>query len=84
MLTDHPPHLSLTLFQYLTILIPTIALSPKYFQNEIELGVITQAAIAFGRVMDAASLVIDNLSSISSLAAESIRLHDLMMAMGKD
>ena len=41
----------------------------------------TQAAIAFSRIMDAASIVVDNLGSISALTAEIVRLHDLLKAM---
>ena len=62
---------------------PTLVVSPRYFRGEIELGVVTQAAIAFSRIMDAASIVVDNLGSVSSLNAEIVRLHDLLQAMGK-
>ena len=61
---------------------PTLVVSPRYFRGEIELGVVTQAAIAFSRIMDAASIVVDNLGSVSSLNAEIVRLHDLLQAMG--
>jgi len=63
--------------------LPTLVVSPRYFRGEIELGVVTQAAIAFSRIMDAASIVVDNLGSVSSLNAEIVRLHDLLQAMGK-
>ncbi|WZN59846.1 ATP-binding cassette transporter [Chloropicon roscoffensis] len=72
-----------SIYSYLTILLPTLVVSPRYFRGEIELGVVTQAAIAFSRIMDAASIVVDNLGSVSSLNAEIVRLHDLLQAMGK-
>ena len=76
-------HLLFSIYSYLTILLPTLVVSPRYFRGEIELGVVTQAAIAFSRIMDAASIVVDNLGSVSSLNAEIVRLHDLLQAMGK-
>jgi ABC-type uncharacterized transport system fused permease/ATPase subunit len=73
-----------SVYAYLTILMPTLVVSPRYFRGEIELGVVTQAAIAFSKIMDAASIVVDNLGSVSSLIAEIVRLYDLLQAMDKE
>ena len=66
---------------YMTLLLPTLVVSPRYFRGEIELGVVTQAAIAFGKIMDAASIIVDHLGSFSSMMSEVVRLNDLLESM---
>lgn len=65
----------------LTILIPNLLMAPRYFRNEAKLGDITQVAFIFDRIEGALSFVINNLASLSSLAAETERLEELLAAL---
>lgn len=65
----------------LTILIPNLLMAPRYFRNEAKLGDITQVAFTFHRIEGALSFIIDNLSELSSLAAQTERLEELLSAL---
>lgn len=61
-------------YNYFLIILPTIIVSPLYFNGEIEFGVVTQAGIAFGHVINALSVIVTNFGSLSSFAAVVKRL----------
>lgn len=69
------------IYAYATILMPSLLMAPKFFADEVRFGTITQVSIAFNRIESALSYVISNLVSLSSLAAETERLDDLLSAL---
>lgn len=70
-----------SVYSYATILVPSLLTAPRYFRGEIEFGVISQASFAYSRIDAALSVIINNLATISGLAAETERLDALMGAM---
>lgn len=61
-------------YNYLTIIVPTVIVAPRYVAGEIEFGVVTQAQGAFGQVLGALSLIVTHFGGISSFAAVISRL----------
>ena len=61
-------------YNYLTILLPTVIVAPLYLDGKIEFGVVTQAALAFGQVLNALSIIVLNFGSLSAYAAVVRRL----------
>jgi putative ATP-binding cassette transporter len=61
-------------YNYFLIILPTIIVAPLYFQEQIEFGVVTQAGVAFGHVINALSVIVTNFGSLSSFAAVVKRL----------
>lgn len=61
-------------YNYVLIILPTVVVAPLYLRGEIEFGVITQAAVAFGHVINALSVIVTNFGSLSSYAAVIRRL----------
>lgn len=76
----------LSLFQnaysYATILIPSLTMAPLYFAGQARFGDITQVSFAFNRIEASLSYIVNNLSALSSLAAETERLDALLNALG--
>ncbi|KAK9809945.1 hypothetical protein WJX72_002230 [[Myrmecia] bisecta] len=68
-------------YSYATILVPSLLTAPRYFSGEVEFGVITQVGFAFHRIESALSMVVNNLSKFSGLAAETERLDSLFAAL---
>ncbi|CAG9462781.1 unnamed protein product [Pedinophyceae sp. YPF-701] len=68
-------------YTYATILLPSLLTAPRYFDGEIEYGVISQTSYAFARINDAVSILIANFSEFAGLAAETQRLDALMRAL---
>lgn len=64
-------------YNYLIQLIPLVIVAPLYIRGEVEFGVITQSAIAFGQLLGAFSLIITQFQSISSYAAVVARVASL-------
>lgn len=68
-------------YNFATILIPTVLTAPRFFAGEVEFGVIAQASYAFDRMNDALSAFVANFDSLSSLSAQTERLITLMDTM---
>lgn len=61
-------------YNYVVIILPTIVVAPLYLRGEIEFGVVTQSAVAFGHVLNALSIIVTNFGSLSAYAAVVRRL----------
>ncbi|HET6425025.1 MAG TPA: SbmA/BacA-like family transporter, partial [Planctomycetaceae bacterium] len=66
-----------TAYNYLVPVLPVLIVAPLYFRGEVEFGVLTQSAIAFGHVCGAVSLIITQFNSLSSFVAVIGRLSAL-------
>ncbi len=64
-------------YNYLIQIIPALIVAPLYIRGEVEFGVITQSAMAFGQLLGAFSLIITQFQSISSYAAVLARVASL-------
>jgi vitamin B12/bleomycin/antimicrobial peptide transport system ATP-binding/permease protein len=64
-------------YHYLIPLVPVLIVVPSYLRGEIELGVITQSAMAFAQLLGGFSLIVAQFQSISSFAAVIERLGSL-------
>lgn len=69
------------IYSYATILVPSIMCAPLYFAGRMPFGVISQVGTAFSHIEAALNYVVNHLTSISSLAAVSSRLHALRDAL---
>lgn len=70
-------------YNYVLIVLPTVLVAPLYLRGEIEFGVVTQAAIAFGHVANALSIIVTNFGSLSSYAAVVRRLGAFVEALNE-
>lgn len=61
-------------YNYVLIVLPTVVVAPLYLDGQIEFGVVTQATVAFGYVLNALSIIVTNFGSLSSYAAVVKRL----------
>jgi putative ATP-binding cassette transporter len=61
-------------YNYMTQIIPVLIVAPLYIREDIEFGVVTQAATAFAFVLGAFSLIVTEFQRISSFAAVITRL----------
>ena len=63
------------------IILPTVIVAPLYLDGKIEFGVVTQAAGAFGFVLDALSIIVTNFATLSTYAAVVRRLGSFWEAL---
>lgn len=56
-------------YNYLIQIIPALIVAPLFIRGDVEFGVITQSAMAFGQLLGAFSIIITQFQSISSYAA---------------
>lgn len=61
-------------YSYMDFALPMLLIAPLYFAGTVELGAITQASMAFSMVLGSLSLVVNNFSGLSHLAAVIQRL----------
>jgi putative ATP-binding cassette transporter len=61
-------------FDYLTQLIPLIVVAPLYIHGQVEFGLVTQAVVAFGFVINAFSILVKEFQRISTFGAVVERL----------
>lgn len=54
-----------SIYNYATILAPSLLTAPRYFSGEIEFGTISQASYAFSSIESALSIIINNLAAIT-------------------
>jgi len=70
-------------YNYLIGIIPTLIVAPLFIRGDVEFGVVTQSAMAFGQLLGAFSLIVNQFQSISSFAAVIARLSALVGAVEK-
>jgi ABC-type uncharacterized transport system fused permease/ATPase subunit len=68
-------------YNYLTWVLPVIVIAPQYIAGNVELGVVQQAAAAFGHVLDDLSLIINEFEGLSQFSASIGRLHQFVRAV---
>lgn len=71
-------------YNYLTQIIPTIVVAPRFFAGEIEFGVVTQSAMAFTFTLNAFSVIVTEFQRISSFGAVIARLGAIHEATEED
>lgn len=64
-------------YNYLALVLPVAVVAPMYMRGEVEFGVVTQAAGAFGTVLTALSLIITQFGGLSAYLAGVQRLGSL-------
>jgi putative ATP-binding cassette transporter len=68
-------------YNYLIQIIPALVVAPLFIHGQVEFGVISQSAMAFGHLLGAFSLIVTQFASISSYTAVIARLGGLREAM---
>jgi putative ATP-binding cassette transporter len=68
-------------YNYLVQILPILIVAPLYLRGTIELGVVTQSAMAFAQLLGAFSLIVAQFQSISAFAAVIRRLGSLWEEM---
>lgn len=64
-------------YNYLIQIIPILLVAPLFIEGRVEFGVVTQSAMAFGALVAAFSLIVNQFQSLSSYAAVIQRLINL-------
>ena len=64
-------------YNYLALVLPIAIVAPMYMRGQVEFGVVTQAAGAFGTVLTAVSLIITQFGGLSAYLAGVQRLGSL-------
>ena len=68
-------------YNWMIQIIPALMVAPLFINGEVRFGVITQAAVAFGHLLGAFSLIVTQFQSLSSFAAVVTRLDSLFRAL---
>jgi len=68
-------------YNYLALAVPLMIVAPMFMRGEVEFGVVTQAAAAFGQVLTAASMIITQFNGLSSYLAGVQRLGNLWASL---
>ena len=68
-------------YNYLTWILPVVVIAPQYMEGLVELGVVQQAANAFGHILDDLSLIINEFEDLSAFSASIDRLHQFIQAV---
>ncbi len=61
-------------YGYLTIIVPTVVVAPTFFRGEIDFGAITQASFAFRQILEALSIIVNQIEQITAFSAGVNRL----------
>jgi len=69
------------LYSWLAEYLPILWLWSLYFSGGVELGVLVQAHVALGNVLAGMTEVLNNLERLAGWAADSMRLHNLWLAL---
>lgn len=72
-----------TLYNYATWTLPLLLLAPAYFGGGIELGVMQQAAVAFGHVLEDLSFIVWEFDNLAEFSASIRRLYQFLQAIQK-
>ncbi len=67
-------------YNYLIQILPAVVVAPLYFRGVVEFGTIPQAAVAFGQVVGAFSLIVTKFQEMSTFAAVVNRLGSMWEA----
>ena len=65
-------------FEYATIVLPYLVIAPLYFAGDVEYGVVSQSSMAFYRVKMAMNVIVSQFNTLSSLAATTQRIRELI------
>jgi putative ATP-binding cassette transporter len=65
-------------YNWLIQIIPALIVAPSFIAGQIEFGVITQSAMAFTLIVNASSLIVTQVQSLSNSAAVIARLNSLI------
>lgn len=65
-------------YYWLIQIIPALIVAPSFIAGQIEFGVITQSAMAFTLIVNASSLIVTQIQSLSNFAAVVARLNSLI------
>jgi vitamin B12/bleomycin/antimicrobial peptide transport system ATP-binding/permease protein len=68
-------------YNWLIQIIPALIVAPYFIAGQIEFGVITQSAMAFTLIVNALSLIVSQVQSLSNFAAVVDRLNSLVEAL---
>jgi putative ATP-binding cassette transporter len=68
-------------YNWLIQIIPALIVAPYFIAGQIEFGVITQSAMAFTLIVNALSLIVSQVQSLSNFAAVVARLGSLVEAL---
>jgi putative ATP-binding cassette transporter len=68
-------------YNWLIQIVPALVVAPSFIAGQIEFGVITQSAMAFTLIVNAFSLIITQVQSVSNFAAVIARLSSLVEAV---
>jgi vitamin B12/bleomycin/antimicrobial peptide transport system ATP-binding/permease protein len=71
-------------YNYFTQIIPVLVVAPRFFNGEIEIGVVTQSVMAFASVLNAFSVIVTEFQRISSFGAVIARLGGVYEATQED
>lgn len=70
-------------YRFATYILPVVIIAPHIFSGELEIGSVTQADMAFARILTALILVVDQLEKLSGFAAGINRLAILITSLEK-
>lgn len=68
-------------YSYATIVLPYLVVAPLYFAGEVPYGVVSQSSMAFSRIKEAMGLLVNNFDGMSTIAASTRRLRELLDEM---
>ena len=72
-------------YGFLTMLIPPFCLAPLYFDGKVELGVISQASMAFRQIFQSLNMVVSKMNELSKWRSGLERIWELQMGLdGQD
>jgi putative ATP-binding cassette transporter len=71
-------------FEYMIQLIPYLIVAPLYFRGDFEFGTVTQAAVGFGHVMAAFSIIVKEFQGISDFGAVVERLGGVVEVLNEE
>lgn len=70
-------------YDYFVIILPSLVVAPKYFAGEIDFGAIAQASLAFNQVLNALSIIVEQIEQLSAFAAGVNRLSTFAEAISE-
>jgi len=68
-------------YNYLIQIIPALIVAPLFIHGKAQFGIIAQSAVAFAVLVNAFSILVSQFTSISTLAAASLRVGALLKAI---
>ena len=63
-----------TAYGYLVVILPSLIVAPIYFAGNIDFGAISQAIFAFNRILEALSVIVDEVEKLTAFGAGVNRL----------